>query len=207
MVVRTSVRLVWRHFIQSRMGDMSSKVRMPSPEEALPGREQSMKVSGTALWICMTFSVHVLTRLWAVKQRQRRKALSRDVIQCYRLRKCSLSLRVQKKSMMGLLQSRKRGALFCFSWICVTRMRSATVTSNRHFVYSRHPDSEYTISKHDLLQFAYSIVNSYVLWTPYSSSINTSYSAPFLFFIFIHFHFRVPFRKQNVFKVSRFFTE
>ncbi|XP_039548891.1 mitochondrial peptide methionine sulfoxide reductase-like isoform X2 [Pimephales promelas] len=46
MVARTSVRLVWRHFIQSRMGDMSSKVRMPTPEEALPGREQSMKVSG-----------------------------------------------------------------------------------------------------------------------------------------------------------------
>ncbi|XP_048063430.1 mitochondrial peptide methionine sulfoxide reductase isoform X3 [Megalobrama amblycephala] len=46
MVARTSVRLVWRHFIQSRMGDMSSKVRMPSPEEALPGREQSIKVSG-----------------------------------------------------------------------------------------------------------------------------------------------------------------
>lgn len=49
MVARTSVRLVWRHFIQSRMGDMSSKVRMPSPEEALPGREQSIKVSGMAL--------------------------------------------------------------------------------------------------------------------------------------------------------------
>jgi len=47
MVARTSVRLVWRHFIQSRMGDMSSKVRMPTPEEALPGREQSMKVSGS----------------------------------------------------------------------------------------------------------------------------------------------------------------
>ncbi|XP_056125122.1 mitochondrial peptide methionine sulfoxide reductase isoform X2 [Rhinichthys klamathensis goyatoka] len=46
MVARTSVRLVWSHFIQSRMGDMSSKVRMPTPEEALPGREQSMKVSG-----------------------------------------------------------------------------------------------------------------------------------------------------------------
>ncbi|XP_056125121.1 mitochondrial peptide methionine sulfoxide reductase isoform X1 [Rhinichthys klamathensis goyatoka] len=45
MVARTSVRLVWSHFIQSRMGDMSSKVRMPTPEEALPGREQSMKVS------------------------------------------------------------------------------------------------------------------------------------------------------------------
>uniref|UniRef100_A0A9J7ZEI0 Mitochondrial peptide methionine sulfoxide reductase n=1 Tax=Cyprinus carpio carpio TaxID=630221 RepID=A0A9J7ZEI0_CYPCA len=46
MVARTSVRLVWRYFVQNRMGDMSSKIRMPSPEEALPGREQSMKVSG-----------------------------------------------------------------------------------------------------------------------------------------------------------------
>lgn len=49
MVARTSVRLVWRYFVQNRMGDMSSKIRMPSPEEALPGREQSMKVSGMAL--------------------------------------------------------------------------------------------------------------------------------------------------------------
>ncbi|XP_042634016.1 mitochondrial peptide methionine sulfoxide reductase-like isoform X1 [Cyprinus carpio] len=46
MVSRTSVRLVWRHFVQNRMGDMSSKMRMPSSEEALPGREQSMQVSG-----------------------------------------------------------------------------------------------------------------------------------------------------------------
>uniref|UniRef100_A0A671PMX2 Mitochondrial peptide methionine sulfoxide reductase n=1 Tax=Sinocyclocheilus anshuiensis TaxID=1608454 RepID=A0A671PMX2_9TELE len=46
MVARTSVRLVWRYFVQNRMGDMSSKIRMPSPEEALLGREQSMKVSG-----------------------------------------------------------------------------------------------------------------------------------------------------------------
>uniref|UniRef100_A0A671PN71 peptide-methionine (S)-S-oxide reductase n=1 Tax=Sinocyclocheilus anshuiensis TaxID=1608454 RepID=A0A671PN71_9TELE len=45
MVARTSVRLVWRYFVQNRMGDMSSKIRMPSPEEALLGREQSMKVS------------------------------------------------------------------------------------------------------------------------------------------------------------------
>ncbi len=49
MVARTSMRLVWRYFVQNRMGDMSSKIRMPSPEEALPGREQSMKVSGMAL--------------------------------------------------------------------------------------------------------------------------------------------------------------
>ncbi len=34
----TSVRLVWRYFVQNRMGDMSSKIRMPSPEEALPGK-------------------------------------------------------------------------------------------------------------------------------------------------------------------------
>ncbi|KAI7799396.1 mitochondrial peptide methionine sulfoxide reductase [Triplophysa rosa] len=46
MVARTPVRLFWRSFIHSRMGDMSFKVQMPSPEEALPGREQSMKVSG-----------------------------------------------------------------------------------------------------------------------------------------------------------------
>ncbi|XP_052442277.1 mitochondrial peptide methionine sulfoxide reductase isoform X2 [Carassius gibelio] len=45
MVARTSARLVWRYFVQNRMGDMSSKVRMPSPQEALPGREQSMEVS------------------------------------------------------------------------------------------------------------------------------------------------------------------
>ncbi|XP_056301505.1 mitochondrial peptide methionine sulfoxide reductase [Danio aesculapii] len=45
MVARTSVRLIWRQFIQGRMGEMSSKVQMISPEEALPGREQSMKVS------------------------------------------------------------------------------------------------------------------------------------------------------------------
>ncbi|XP_056619996.1 mitochondrial peptide methionine sulfoxide reductase [Triplophysa dalaica] len=45
MVARTPVRLFWRSFIHSRMGDMSSKVEMPSPEDALPGREQSMKVS------------------------------------------------------------------------------------------------------------------------------------------------------------------
>ncbi len=67
MVARTSMRLVWRYFVQNRMGDMSSKIRMPSPEEALPGREQSMKVSGMALWICLTFTVHVLSRLSAVK--------------------------------------------------------------------------------------------------------------------------------------------
>lgn len=63
MVARTSVRLIWRQFVQSRMGEMSSKVQMISPEEALPGREQSMKVSGMVLWICLSVSVHVLTQL------------------------------------------------------------------------------------------------------------------------------------------------
>lgn len=65
MVARTPVRLVWRSFIQNRMGDMSSKVHMPSPEEALPGREQSVKVSGTVFMDLtdVEFGVDVLTRL------------------------------------------------------------------------------------------------------------------------------------------------
>uniref|UniRef100_A0A673ANS7 Mitochondrial peptide methionine sulfoxide reductase n=1 Tax=Sphaeramia orbicularis TaxID=375764 RepID=A0A673ANS7_9TELE len=39
------LRLVWRHFINSRMGDMAFKSQMPTPETALKGRNESMKVS------------------------------------------------------------------------------------------------------------------------------------------------------------------
>jgi len=37
--------LIWRHFTHIGMGDMSSKTQMPTPETALPGRQDSMKVS------------------------------------------------------------------------------------------------------------------------------------------------------------------
>ncbi|XP_033846902.1 mitochondrial peptide methionine sulfoxide reductase [Periophthalmus magnuspinnatus] len=40
------LRLLWRHFVNARMGDMSSKGQMPTPETALPGRTDSpIKVS------------------------------------------------------------------------------------------------------------------------------------------------------------------
>ncbi|XP_036840990.1 mitochondrial peptide methionine sulfoxide reductase isoform X1 [Oncorhynchus mykiss] len=45
MVVTTRLRLIWRHFTHSRMGDISSKTQMPTPENALPGRSESLKVS------------------------------------------------------------------------------------------------------------------------------------------------------------------
>ncbi|XP_062406595.1 mitochondrial peptide methionine sulfoxide reductase isoform X1 [Sardina pilchardus] len=45
MVALTRVRLIWRHLINNRMGDMSSKTQMPTPETALPGRKDVMKVS------------------------------------------------------------------------------------------------------------------------------------------------------------------
>ncbi|XP_014841514.1 mitochondrial peptide methionine sulfoxide reductase isoform X3 [Poecilia latipinna] len=45
MVSSSRLRLVWRHFINSRMGDMASKTQMPTPETALPGRADSIKVS------------------------------------------------------------------------------------------------------------------------------------------------------------------
>ncbi|KAI4893411.1 hypothetical protein NFI96_033634 [Prochilodus magdalenae] len=45
MVALVRLRLIWRHFIHSTMGDMSSKTQMPSPQEALPGRQESLKVS------------------------------------------------------------------------------------------------------------------------------------------------------------------
>ncbi|XP_015228306.1 PREDICTED: mitochondrial peptide methionine sulfoxide reductase isoform X1 [Cyprinodon variegatus] len=45
MVSSSRLRLVWRHFVSSRMGDMASKTQMPTPESALPGRTESIKVS------------------------------------------------------------------------------------------------------------------------------------------------------------------
>ncbi|KAM4529901.1 mitochondrial peptide methionine sulfoxide reductase isoform 1-T1 [Fundulus diaphanus] len=45
MVSSSRLRLVWRHFLTSRMGDMASKAQMPTPETALPGRTESIKVS------------------------------------------------------------------------------------------------------------------------------------------------------------------
>ncbi|XP_058470029.1 mitochondrial peptide methionine sulfoxide reductase [Solea solea] len=41
----SSLRQVCRHFINYRMGEMASKSQMPTPEEALPGRADPMKVS------------------------------------------------------------------------------------------------------------------------------------------------------------------
>ena len=46
MVASTRIRLIWRHFTHNRMGDMSSKTQLPTPETALPGRSESLKVSG-----------------------------------------------------------------------------------------------------------------------------------------------------------------
>ncbi|XP_043962347.1 mitochondrial peptide methionine sulfoxide reductase isoform X1 [Gambusia affinis] len=45
MVSSSRLRLVWRHFINSRMGDMATKTQMPTPETALPGRADCIKVS------------------------------------------------------------------------------------------------------------------------------------------------------------------
>ncbi|XP_060907554.1 mitochondrial peptide methionine sulfoxide reductase [Labrus mixtus] len=46
MVSSSRIRLIWRHFVNSRMGDMASKAQMPTPETALPGRtDGTMKVS------------------------------------------------------------------------------------------------------------------------------------------------------------------
>uniref|UniRef100_A0A4W6DE24 Mitochondrial peptide methionine sulfoxide reductase n=1 Tax=Lates calcarifer TaxID=8187 RepID=A0A4W6DE24_LATCA len=44
MVSPSRLRLVWR-FVNSRMGDMASKAQMPTPETALPGRTESIRVS------------------------------------------------------------------------------------------------------------------------------------------------------------------
>ncbi|XP_041716444.2 mitochondrial peptide methionine sulfoxide reductase-like isoform X3 [Coregonus clupeaformis] len=45
MVATTRLRLILRHFTHSRTGDMYSKTQMPTPETALPGRSESLKVS------------------------------------------------------------------------------------------------------------------------------------------------------------------
>ncbi|KAM9339127.1 mitochondrial peptide methionine sulfoxide reductase [Symphorus nematophorus] len=45
MVSSSTLRPIWRHFVNSRMGDMATKAQMPTPETALPGRTESMKVS------------------------------------------------------------------------------------------------------------------------------------------------------------------
>ncbi|XP_068609841.1 mitochondrial peptide methionine sulfoxide reductase [Brachionichthys hirsutus] len=39
------LRLLWRHFVNSRMGDMAAKAQMPTPETAMPGRSDSIKAS------------------------------------------------------------------------------------------------------------------------------------------------------------------
>ncbi|XP_054618512.1 mitochondrial peptide methionine sulfoxide reductase isoform X2 [Dunckerocampus dactyliophorus] len=41
----SKLRLVWRHLVNNRMGDMASKAKMPSPEAALPGRTEAIRVS------------------------------------------------------------------------------------------------------------------------------------------------------------------
>ncbi|KAM6991992.1 mitochondrial peptide methionine sulfoxide reductase isoform 1-T1 [Tautogolabrus adspersus] len=46
MVSSSRIHLIWRHFVNSRMGDMASKAQIPTPETALPGRtDSSIKVS------------------------------------------------------------------------------------------------------------------------------------------------------------------
>uniref|UniRef100_A0A3Q3XDP3 Mitochondrial peptide methionine sulfoxide reductase n=1 Tax=Mola mola TaxID=94237 RepID=A0A3Q3XDP3_MOLML len=45
MVSSSSLRLIWRHLVNSRMGDMASKAQMPSLETALPGRADPLQVS------------------------------------------------------------------------------------------------------------------------------------------------------------------
>uniref|UniRef100_A0A3Q0QVW9 Uncharacterized protein n=1 Tax=Amphilophus citrinellus TaxID=61819 RepID=A0A3Q0QVW9_AMPCI len=46
MVSLSRLHLVWRHFVSSRIGNMASKAQMPTPETALPGRTENIKVSG-----------------------------------------------------------------------------------------------------------------------------------------------------------------
>uniref|UniRef100_A0A3Q3MKR8 Mitochondrial peptide methionine sulfoxide reductase n=1 Tax=Mastacembelus armatus TaxID=205130 RepID=A0A3Q3MKR8_9TELE len=46
MVASSRLRLVWRHFVSSGMGEMSSKIQMPTAETALPGRTETITVSG-----------------------------------------------------------------------------------------------------------------------------------------------------------------
>nr|XP_061806698.1 mitochondrial peptide methionine sulfoxide reductase-like [Nerophis lumbriciformis] len=45
-MVSSSFRLlIWRHLANSRMGDMASKMQLPSPDAALPGRAEGIKVA------------------------------------------------------------------------------------------------------------------------------------------------------------------
>lgn len=46
MVTSSRVRLIFRHLVYSRMGNMSSKAQLPTPETALSGRADSMNVAG-----------------------------------------------------------------------------------------------------------------------------------------------------------------
>uniref|UniRef100_A0A1A8GAV3 Mitochondrial peptide methionine sulfoxide reductase n=1 Tax=Nothobranchius korthausae TaxID=1143690 RepID=A0A1A8GAV3_9TELE len=39
------LRLFWRHFVNGRMGDTAFKAQLPTPDMALPGRTDSIKVS------------------------------------------------------------------------------------------------------------------------------------------------------------------
>ncbi|KAF7230983.1 mitochondrial peptide methionine sulfoxide reductase isoform X3 [Nothobranchius furzeri] len=39
------LRLFWRHFVNGRMGDTAFKAQLPTPDTALPGRTDSIKVS------------------------------------------------------------------------------------------------------------------------------------------------------------------
>ncbi|XP_041105668.1 mitochondrial peptide methionine sulfoxide reductase isoform X2 [Polyodon spathula] len=45
MVVSTRLLLIWRHFTNSRMGDMAFKLSLPSKETALPGSNEKIHVS------------------------------------------------------------------------------------------------------------------------------------------------------------------
>lgn len=46
MVTSWRLRLVRRRLVSGWMGDMASKAQMPTPDTALPGRTDSIKVSG-----------------------------------------------------------------------------------------------------------------------------------------------------------------
>ncbi|KAJ8270655.1 hypothetical protein GJAV_G00117670 [Gymnothorax javanicus] len=43
--INTRLLSFWSHFIHDRMGDMATKSQLPTPETALPGRTESVKVS------------------------------------------------------------------------------------------------------------------------------------------------------------------
>uniref|UniRef100_A0A3B3T3K4 peptide-methionine (S)-S-oxide reductase n=1 Tax=Paramormyrops kingsleyae TaxID=1676925 RepID=A0A3B3T3K4_9TELE len=46
MVASVQKLFVWRHFINRKIGNMYQKTKLPTQESALPGRQQSLKVSG-----------------------------------------------------------------------------------------------------------------------------------------------------------------